>query len=187
MRDRLKEYLTRPVSRTTLLKGAGLAGAGALAAGPAAALAAGSDAVPAGGPTGAGSSPGLLPYVDGLENLRYNNPFGQVVNPAWAHGHKVFHFDLGATMIKPEYKIAQQYHAVYAEGFQLPMSVLQFLMAPLIGYEVYSAVPGDPEYSPIWHNYFVLVPQDYMTNSLRSVADIQTSGYPVVTSSIWVN
>lgn len=151
----------------------------------------------AGAGTNAGVGPGLDTtfvgprYVENLENLKYNNPFNQGLDPAWNEGNKVFHFFLGAATTAPPYKIAVQYLPIRQSAYDGPTRTtddfMRLVQNAKVGTVVFDSVPGDPNYSPIWHNHWVLVPDDYQADTLRSVAQVMSSGYEVVETPIWVN
>lgn len=130
-------------------------------------------------------------YVENVENLKYNNPFGQQLDPAWNEGNKVFHFFLGAATTAPPYKVAMQYLPIRKSAYNGATTTVDDFMRLVknakVGTVVFDSVPGDANYSPIWHNHWVLVPDDYQADTLRSVAQVQQSGYEVVETPIWVN
>ncbi len=52
---------------------------------------------------------------------------------------------------------------------------------------IYDTVPGDKGYSAILKFYYVIVPQDYQPNTLRSEQDCLDSGYEIRESSSYEN
>jgi hypothetical protein len=76
-----------------------------------------------------------------------------------------------AKIFRPVYFVNDQ-----GEGKRLPTT-----------FSIINALPGMPEFSPIWEIHFVIVPLDYKPNSLRSVSDIMSSGYPIIASGNFVN
>ncbi|MGH8011626.1 MAG: hypothetical protein ACREQ4_03890 [Candidatus Binataceae bacterium] len=129
-------------------------------------------------------------FVDDRENLKYNNPFHQKLEPVWIHGKHCFHLDLGATNTKPDYKIAEQYLVIYEDDYKKPTkSVDDFISQAkkLVGMPIFDSDPNDSNYSPIWHNNWVLVPTNYKTNALRSAPAVKSSGHKVISTPIWVN
>ncbi len=54
-------------------------------------------------------------------------------------------------------------------------------------YNIYDSVPGMEKYSPLWQFNYVVVPQDYEPNTLRSEEDCLSSGYPIQKSTIVEN
>ncbi len=78
-------------------------------------------------------------------------------------------------------KVAQEYViAYYVSPHGIPQSVPLQL-------NIYDAIPGMPEYSPIWHLNYVIVPRDYLPNTLRSAEQAKCSGYSIVSSDTYVN
>ena len=125
---------------------------------------------------------------DGIEALTFNNPFGQVMERVWFDGKVVFAVDLGAVMVDPaQVKVAQEYQLVYAveldeHGRHVgePDRVMDQL-------NIYDTVPGMERYSPIWQFNYVVVPRDYVANTLRSEGDCLNSGYPILKSQDFEN
>src|SRR6267378_5095010 len=125
---------------------------------------------------------------DGIEALTFNNPFGQVMERVWFDGKVVFAVDLGAVIVDPaEVKVAQEYQPVYAieldeQGRHVgePDRVEDQL-------NIYDTVPGMERYSPIWQFNYVVVPRDYVPNTLRSEGDCLNSGYPILKSQDFEN
>ncbi|MCL5961092.1 MAG: hypothetical protein M1358_17600 [Chloroflexi bacterium] len=85
--------------------------------------------------------------------------------------------------------IMMAYHFVYEDEFQAPTTVEGFKSQPRAPgvFTVFDSVPGQPNYSPIWHNNWLLVPRDYKVDSIRSVDAVKGSGYRIVDSPIYVN
>ncbi|HBY96682.1 MAG: hypothetical protein M5U01_20765 [Ardenticatenaceae bacterium] len=131
-------------------------------------------------------------FVHCEEHLIYSNPFDQHVAPAWYEAKLIYHLNLGVATERPPYPIAGQYLFVYQDDFQNPTTVEGFFAqaGPLVNagqHVIFDAAPGDPDYSPIWHNHWVLVPRDYEINSLRSEEAVLQSGYPIVESPFYIN
>ena len=125
---------------------------------------------------------------DGIEALTCNNPFGQVMERVWFDGKVVFAVDLGAVVVDAaEVKVAQEYQIVYAveldeQGRHVgePDHVVDQL-------NIYDTVPGMERYSPIWQFNYVVVPRDYVPNTLRSEGGCLNSGYPILKSQDFEN
>jgi hypothetical protein len=125
---------------------------------------------------------------DGVEALTFNNPFGQVMERVWFDGKVVYAVDLGAVIVDPaEVKIAQEYQVVYAVQLDeqgrsagAPERVEDQL-------NIYDTVPGMDRYSPIWQFNYVVVPRDYVPNTLRSEGDCLASGYQILRSQDFEN
>jgi hypothetical protein len=125
---------------------------------------------------------------DGIEALTYNNPFGQVMERVWFDGKVVFAVDLGRVTVDPaEVKVAQEYQVVYSvELDEQGRSVGEPEMIPG-QLNVYDTVPGMDRYSPIWQFNYVVVPRDYVANTLRSEGDCLSSGYQILKSQDFEN
>jgi hypothetical protein len=52
---------------------------------------------------------------------------------------------------------------------------------------IFDVIPGDAGYNDFWQAVRVLVPDDYEPNSLRSLADIESSGYELVPTGTIIN
>jgi hypothetical protein len=46
-------------------------------------------------------------------------------------------------------------------------------------YTIYDTKPGDPGYSPLWRHNYVIVPRDFVPQTLRSKEDVLKSGYAI--------
>jgi hypothetical protein len=125
---------------------------------------------------------------DGVEALTFNNPFGQVMERVWFDGKVVFAVDLGQVVVNPsEVKVAQEYQIVYAvELDENGRSVGEPDLVPG-QMNIYDTVPGMDRYSPIWQFNYVIVPRDYVPNTLRSEGDCLTSGYQILKSQDFEN
>ena len=125
---------------------------------------------------------------DGLEALTFNNPFGQVMERVWFDGKVVFAVDLGRVVIDPnEVKVAQEYQPVYS--VQLDEQGRSVGEAEMVEAQlnIYDTVPGMDRYSPIWQFNYVIVPRDYVANTLRSEQDCLASGYQILRSHDFEN
>jgi hypothetical protein len=54
-------------------------------------------------------------------------------------------------------------------------------------YNIYDSVPGMEKYSPLWQFNYVVVPRDYVPNTLRSEQACLRSGYPIRKSKVVEN
>jgi len=116
--------------------------------------------------------------------LDYSNPFRQEIERVWFDGKIVYAVELGELDIDPALlKVAQEYQIVYhveldergkpkAEPERVPGQ-----------YNIYDSVPGMEKYSPLWQFNYVVVPRDYVPNTLRSEADCLQSGNPILKST----
>jgi hypothetical protein len=125
---------------------------------------------------------------DGVEALNYNNPFGQVMERVWFDGKVVFAVDLGRVRVDAgEVKVAQEYQVVYSvELDEHGRSIGEAEMVPG-QLNIYDTVPGMDRYSPIWQFNYVIVPRDYVANTLRSEGDCLSSGYQILRSQDFEN
>jgi hypothetical protein len=109
------------------------------------------------------------------ELLTYNNPFKQSVERVWFDGRIVYAVDCGEVECDPSaVKLAQEYAVVY--GVKADGSPTEEVKGQ---YNIYDSVPGMEKYSPLWIFNYVVVPRDYKPNSLRSEADVLSSGYAI--------
>jgi hypothetical protein len=125
---------------------------------------------------------------DGIEALTFNNPFGQVMERVWFDGKVVFAVDLGAVIVDPaEVKVAQEYQIVYAVELDEQGRHVAEPDRVEAQLNIYDTVPGMERYSPIWQFNYVVVPRDYVANTLRSEGDCLNSGYPILKSQDFEN
>jgi len=129
-------------------------------------------------------------FIGNKENLVYDNPFHQKVGNAWYDGTVVHQLaGLNITAERPPFKTAEQYTFVYEDEFQAPRTAEGAEKQPRVGgqYVIYDSVPGQPTYSPIWHNHWILVPRSYIPNSIRSVEAVWKSGHRIIETSFYFN
>ncbi len=125
---------------------------------------------------------------DAIEALTFNNPFGQVMERVWFDGKVVYAVDLGRVVVDPaEVKVAQEYQPVYS--VQLDQQERSVGEAEMVEGQlnIYDTVPGMDRYSPIWQFNYVIVPRDYVPNTLRSEQDCLASGYQILRSQDFEN
>lgn len=124
-----------------------------------------------------------LGTVAETEQLDYNNPLFQPVETAWHEGRKYWAFGPNIPLpIDPaRTKTAQEYVIAYS------VSPHDWPVLVPLQLNIYDSIPGMPQYSPIWHLNYVIVPHSYVPNTLRSAAQVQQSGYPIVNSNVYVN
>src|SRR5207237_2128606 len=112
----------------------------------------------------------------------------QTMERVWFDGKTVFAVDLGRIEVDPaRVKVAQEYQVVYAveldaDGHSLGQPEL--VPGQL---NIYDTVPGMDRYSPIWQFNYVVVPRDYVANTLRSERDCLSSGYQILKSQDFEN
>jgi len=86
-------------------------------------------------------------------------------------------------------KVAQEYQVVYSVKLT-PKGKLAGGKDPkrVPGqFNIYDSVPGMKKYSAIWQFNYVIVPRDYVANTLRSERDCLRSGYPIKKSTVFEN
>jgi hypothetical protein len=125
-----------------------------------------------------------------VEDLHYNNPYGYKIERVWFDGKVVFATEQGEVDVDPKkVKVAQEYQVVYAvkltpkgrlAGGKEPKRVPGQL-------NIYDSVPGMKKYSPIWQFNYVIVPRDYVPNTLRSESDCLRSGHRIKRSTVFEN
>src|SRR5207237_4713709 len=121
-----------------------------------------------GGEVAVGEPPAAF-RADGVEELAYTNPFGQVMERVWFDGKVVFAVDLGQVDVDPgRVKVAQEYQVVYGVELDERGKLARDPEMVPGQYNIYDSVPGMDRYSPIWQFNYVVVPRDYRPNSLRS-------------------
>lgn len=123
-----------------------------------------------------------------VEHLTYTNPFCQDVERAWFDGKLVYAVDAGEVNM-PEagnVKVAKEYQPVYS--VELDEKGKLKSKKEIDGqYNIYDSVPGMEKYNAIWQFYYVIVPQDFTPNALRSEQDCLNSGYQILKSNMFEN
>lgn len=123
-----------------------------------------------------------LGTTEQTEQLDYNDPLHQPVEAVWYAGKIYWALELGKMEIDPA-----QTH--WAEEYMIAYSVSPHGEPDLVPLQlnIYDSVPGMAKYSPIWHLNYVIVPEDYVPNTIRSAEDALNSGYQIVSSERYVN
>jgi hypothetical protein len=120
----------------------------------------------------------------------YNNPYGYKIERVWFDGKVVFATEQGEVDVDPKkVKVAQEYQIVYTVKLT-PKGRLAGGKEPkrVPGqFNIYDSVPGMKKYSPIWQFNYVIVPRDYVPNTLRSESDCLRSGYKIKKSTVFEN
>lgn len=132
---------------------------------------------------------------DGVENLTYNNPYRLEIERVWFDGMIVFAVESGEVEIEFDEnrravgnKVAQEYQIVYGVDLDERGKLAAGEPERVEGqYNIYDSVPGMEAYSPLWQFNYVIVPQDYRPNTLRSEADCLKSRYPILKSTVVEN
>lgn len=117
------------------------------------------------------------------EQLDYNDPLHQSIETAWYNGKKYWamefavplHLDPERTPVAQEYEIAYRV-SIHQEPDLVPLQL-----------NIYDSIPGMAKYSPIWHLNYVIVPESYVPNTLRSAEACLASGYQIISSDRYVN
>jgi hypothetical protein len=131
---------------------------------------------------------------DGVERLDYNNPFNQGVERVWFDGRIVYASEQGQVDLQFDADfncignaVAMEYQVVY--GVELDDAGKLVGEPELVPgqYNIYDSIPGMDKYSPLWQFNYVLVPRDYVANTLRSERDCLASGYPIAKSTVVEN
>ena len=125
-----------------------------------------------------------------VEHLQYNNPYRYKIERVWFDGRVIFATEQGDVDVDPKkVKVAQEYQIVYsvklnAKG-KLPRGTEPKRVPRQLN--IYDSVPGMKKYSPIWQFNYVIVPKDYVPNSLRSERDCLRSGHEIRRSMVFEN
>lgn len=123
----------------------------------------------------------------GVEDLHYNNPYAYKIERVWFDGRVVFATEQGEVDVDPKkVKVAQEYQIVYSVKLTPKRHLAKAKRVPG-QFNIYDSVPGMKKYSPIWQFNYVIVPQDYTPNALRSERDCLRSGYEIRRSMVFEN
>jgi hypothetical protein len=131
----------------------------------------------------------VIPHrPEGVEALTYNNPFNLELERVWFDGMIVYASEMGELELDPALnKVAQEYQIVYqVELDERGKPVAEPERVPG-QFNIYDSVPGMEQYSPIWQFNYVVVPRDYVANTLRSERECLESGYPIHQSMVFEN
>ena len=122
------------------------------------------------------------------ETVTYNNPYRYKIERVWWDGHVVYASEQGELEVDPKkVKVAQEYQLVHRVSLD-KNGKLRGEPAHVEGqYNIYDSVPGMMKYSPIWQFNYVIVPRDYVPNTLRSERDCLKSGYEIRRSAVFEN
>ena len=124
----------------------------------------------------------------GIERLDYNNPHGQEIERVWFDGKVVFAMEVGELDIDPtRNKVAQEYQIVYAVELDDAGKLVREPERADGQLNIYDSIPGMEAYSPVWQFNYVIVPREYVPNTLRSETDCRTSGYEIIRSNVFEN
>ncbi len=134
--------------------------------------------------------------ADGVEDLTYSNPFGLELERVWFDGKVVYAVELGELEVEFDEernarnaKVAQEYQVVRAVELDDEGKLKDGKEPERVEgqFNIYDSVPGMEKYSPLWQFNYVVVPEEYKANTLRSEADCLASGYPILKSTVVEN
>ena len=124
----------------------------------------------------------------GTERLTYSNPYGYSIERVWFDGRIVFASEQGELDVDPAIvKVAQEYQVVYSVELDADGHLARDPERVPRQLNIYDSVPGMAKYSPIWQFNYVVVPSDYVANTLRSEDDCLRSGFPIRKSQVFEN
>ena len=122
------------------------------------------------------------------ERLTYSNPHEYKIERVWFDGRIFFASEQGELDLDPETeKVAQEYQIVYAVELDADGHLVGEPDRVPRQFNIYDSVPGMEKYSPIWQFNYVIVPLDYVANTLRSDDDCLRSGFPIRKSRVFEN
>ena len=125
-----------------------------------------------------------------VEDLQYNNPYRYKIERVWFDGRVVFATEQGEVDVDPKrVKVAQEYQIVYAVKLNANGKLARGAEPKRVAgqFNIYDSVPGMRKYSAIWQFNYVIVPKDYVPNTLRSERDCLRSGYEIRRSMVFEN
>ena len=124
-----------------------------------------------------------------VEDLQYNNPYRYKIERVWFDGRVIFATEQGEVDVDPKkVKVAQEYQIVYAVKLTPKRKLASGSAKRVPGqFNIYDSVPGMKKYSAIWQFNYVIVPRDYVPNTLRSERDCLRSGYEIKRSMVFEN
>ena len=118
----------------------------------------------------------------------YNNPYGYKIERVWFDGRVVFATEQGEVDVDPKkVGVAQEYQIVYSVKLTPKRHLAKEPKRVPGQFNIYDSVPGMKKYSPIWQFNYVIVPRDYVPNTLRSEKDCLRSGYEIRRSMVFEN
>jgi hypothetical protein len=127
------------------------------------------DIVSAGYPMTATSIYVNCPVVPAGSTLQYSQ---QPLTQGWYEDSELYYFDFGSN----SQATAPIYVLFYDDSTPVPGQR-----------NIIDTIPGEPDYSAFWRVHMVTVPDDYVANSARSLADIQAAGYTITPTAMLVN
>jgi len=122
------------------------------------------------------------------EDVDYNNPYRYNIERVWWDGKVVFASEQGELDVDPKkVKVAQEYQIVYRVALTARGKLRGEPDRVPGQYNIYDSIPGMKKYSPVWQFNYVVVPRDYVANTLRSERDCLKSGYEIKRSAVFEN
>ena len=122
------------------------------------------------------------------EDVDYNNPYRYKIERVWWDRKIVFASEQGELEVDPaKVKVAQEYQIVYRVALDTRGKLRGEPDRVAGQYNIYDSIPGMKKYSPIWQFNYVVVPRDYVANTLRSERDCLKSGYVIRRSAVFEN
>jgi hypothetical protein len=123
-----------------------------------------------------------------VEALDYNNPYRYKIERVWFDRRVVFATEQGEVEVDPKkVKVAQEYQVVYSVTLDAHGRLKSEPKRVPGQLNIYDSIPGMKKYSPIWQFNYVIVPRDYVPNTLRSEKDCLRSGYEIRRSRVFEN
>lgn len=102
----------------------------------------------------------------------------------WYDGEKIAYYDLGSnSVLATEDTVATAPVWPLITGFDGEGNP-QFVDGQ---HNIFDTVPGDPDYTDLWAVTFVTVPEDYEPDTIRSLFEIEASGYPIESAGMLRN
>jgi len=125
-----------------------------------------------------------------VEDLQYNNPYCYKIERVWFDRRVAFATEQGEVDVDPKkVKVAQEYQIVYTVKLTPKGKLARGAEPKRVAGQlnIYDSVPGMKKYSAIWQFNYVIVPRDYVPNTLRSERDCLRSGYEIRRSMVFEN
>ncbi|AZR74137.1 hypothetical protein BBF96_12450 [Anoxybacter fermentans] len=114
--------------------------------------------------------------------LIYNNPFNQKFNGGWYNYKRVYYLNLGPVILSEEKNLVKDiYQFIY--GFDDEGNPIRVKGQD----NVIDVVPIDEDYTPLWKVVYVIVPKNFIPQSIRSVKQIMESDYKIKKTDIIIN
>ena len=130
----------------------------------------------------------VAPDGPGTEPLTYSNPYGYTIERVWFDGRMIYASEQGELDVDPGVvKVAQEYQLVYSVELDADGHLVGEPDRVPRQFNIYDSVPGMEKYSPIWQFNYVVVPRDYVANTLRSEENCLRSGFPIRKSRVFEN